>query len=649
MIATENIPKKKLKIKIGGPKCIDVEPGRKSCEFVQQEFMNDDSGHNVPVTGSIKSEKNQSHNLVIPSDNTKKCAAGNLKVGISEVSSHKRGLQGVGDGQKEKRRKLERGVTLQCSSILKHLMAHSFGWIFNEPVDPVKLEIPDYLSIISHPMDLGTIKTKLEKNRYSNVEEFAADVRLTFSNAMEYNPPSNEVHLMAKKLNDIFNARWRCLEAKWSHGYNIVEQGPISSGRAKGTDNLEQNDSKTHRLHVKSLPKRLMSAEDKQKLQKQLLELSRENMSQQLQCFLKKFGNTWRKEGRIEVDIDAFDDETLWKMKRIISTRGAKAAKSEAAKNIENGTRHSLGKIAYKGTDSSTRTACGSVSVSPPLDLDVPKCCSCGSMRCQCSLQNDLASALSSDLSSERSLGHDHDASKKDCGTKILLQTQMIKSNLDSDGAVSSLGKEHFCLSQQLSSVATTATYGGDWTPLIDIQLSPKKALRAAMLKSRFADTILKAKQKALLDDGDKVDPIKMQQEKERLERQQLEEKARIEAQIRAAEAASRMKAEAELKMQRERAREAARLALLKMEKTVEIDDNLEILKELEMLCGCSLSKNMLCNVRAETVVGCAERVRFSSPLEWLGLSRKDDYMDEEDEAAILGRGGDGEEGEIIS
>lgn len=37
-------------------------------------------------------------------------------------------------------------------------------------------------------------------------------------------------------------------------------------------------------------------------------------------------------------------------------------------------------------------------------------------------------------------------------------------------------------------------------TPIIDVQLSPKKALRAEMLKGRFADTILKAQQKMLLD-----------------------------------------------------------------------------------------------------------------------------------------------------
>lgn len=36
------------------------------------------------------------------------------------------------------------------------------------------------------------------------------------------------------------------------------------------------------------------------------------------------------------------------------------------------------------------------------------------------------------------------------------------------------------------------------WDPLLNIDLSPTKALRAAMLKSRFADTIIKAKQKSL-------------------------------------------------------------------------------------------------------------------------------------------------------
>jgi hypothetical protein len=40
----------------------------------------------------------------------------------------------------------------------------------------------------------------------------------------------------------------------------------------------------------------------------------------------------------------------------------------------------------------------------------------------------------------------------------------------------------------------------GDGSYLHDEPLSPTKALRAAMLKSRFAGTIVKAQQKALLD-----------------------------------------------------------------------------------------------------------------------------------------------------
>lgn len=37
-------------------------------------------------------------------------------------------------------------------------------------------------------------------------------------------------------------------------------------------------------------------------------------------------------------------------------------------------------------------------------------------------------------------------------------------------------------------------------TPVIDVQMSPKKALHAAMQLRRYRDTILKAKQKMYLD-----------------------------------------------------------------------------------------------------------------------------------------------------
>lgn len=229
----------------------------------------------------------------------------------------------------------------------------------------------------------------------------------------------------------------------------------------------------------------------------------------------------------------------------------ARASKEVPYKMSENNKGLLLGKVILKGSDSGSRSACGSANTQSSLSVVISKCGSCGNVTCQCSLRNGYALASSSDLSSERALGHDHGACKTDSEVKTILKSCSSKSDPNSDGAASTLSEENVCSTARPSSPATTAAASGEgWTPLIDdLQLSPKMALRAAMLKSRFAATILKAKQKTLLDQGNTADPVKMQQEKERLERQQQEEKVRIEAQIKAAEVASRLRAEAQLKM----------------------------------------------------------------------------------------------------
>lgn len=45
-----------------------------------------------------------------------------------------------------------------CLPTQQTLKQHKHGWIFAEPVDPIKLQIPDYHQIIKKPMDLGTVK-----------------------------------------------------------------------------------------------------------------------------------------------------------------------------------------------------------------------------------------------------------------------------------------------------------------------------------------------------------------------------------------------------------------------------------------------------------------------------------------------------------
>uniref|UniRef100_A0A8C5D691 Bromo domain-containing protein n=1 Tax=Gouania willdenowi TaxID=441366 RepID=A0A8C5D691_GOUWI len=85
-----------------------------------------------------------------------------------------------------------------CQNILKELlsMKHSeYAWPFYEPVDTLALGLHDYHNIIKEPMDLGTIKKKMDQREYANAEDFCADVRLMFSKlpsttSTECNKPS---------------------------------------------------------------------------------------------------------------------------------------------------------------------------------------------------------------------------------------------------------------------------------------------------------------------------------------------------------------------------------------------------------------------------------------------------------------------------
>ncbi|CDS39605.1 Bromodomain containing protein [Echinococcus multilocularis] len=68
--------------------------------------------------------------------------------------------------------------------------------------NPVTEDIaPDYFSIISHPMDLGTMYSRLEsRSYYSTASQYLADVRLMCQNAMCYNPPDTIYYQKARKL-----------------------------------------------------------------------------------------------------------------------------------------------------------------------------------------------------------------------------------------------------------------------------------------------------------------------------------------------------------------------------------------------------------------------------------------------------------------
>jgi hypothetical protein len=157
-------------------------------------------------------------------------------------------------------------------------------------------------------------------------------------------------------------------------------------------------------------------------------------------------------------------------------------------------------------------------------------------------------------------------------------------------------------------------------------------------LKNRFADIILKAREKPL-NQNDTRDPEKLQREREELELQKKKEKARLQAEAKAAEEARRKaeaqaaaEAAAEAKRKLELEREAARQALMEMEQSVELNENAKFLEDLELLK--TVDTDHLTNTIEEEDGPDVGLRSFSfggsNPLEQLGLFMKQDEDEEE-------------------
>ncbi|XP_050524118.1 bromodomain-containing protein 3-like isoform X2 [Daktulosphaira vitifoliae] len=134
-----------------------------------------------------------------------------------------------------------------CTEVLKELFTKkhaAYAWPFYKPVDAAWLGLHDYHDIIKKPMDLGTVKTKLDNREYKNSKEFAADVNLIFANCYKYNPKDHDVVAMAKKLQAVFESKMAkvppdppLIEMKMEHEDDSSSEG--SSGSSSDSDDSE--------------------------------------------------------------------------------------------------------------------------------------------------------------------------------------------------------------------------------------------------------------------------------------------------------------------------------------------------------------------------------------------------------------------------
>lgn len=142
-----------------------------------------------------------------------------------------------------------------CKELHGELMNSGNARWFLEPVDPIKMHLPDYFSVVKQPMDLGTVKTKFSNDIYETPEQFCADMRLIFRNAMTYNhQKDNPVHVAAKDMLGKFEEKFRALNAKFKSSAPIPAQQAgkptsllkkSSSGRGGSSGGVQRSSSAT--------------------------------------------------------------------------------------------------------------------------------------------------------------------------------------------------------------------------------------------------------------------------------------------------------------------------------------------------------------------------------------------------------------------
>ncbi|KAI4331093.1 hypothetical protein MLD38_029316 [Melastoma candidum] len=333
-----------------------------------------------------------------------------------------------------------------CSSLLEKLMKHQYGWVFKSPVDVKGLGLHDYFTIIKHPMDLGTIKTRLNANWYKSPREFAEDVRVTFHNAMTYNPEGQDVHVMAQVLLRMFEERWTIIESDYNREIRFgleyetslltptsrkMPSLPPPLDMRRVLDRSESMAVQTPRSvsvtpsgrtpapkkpKAKDLNKREMTYDEKQKLSTNLQNLPSEKMDNIVQIIKKRNSQLFQHDDEIEVDIDTVDTETLWDLDRFVTNYKKSLSKYKRKAELAMQARAAAQQIikekeqAVVVVDAPTRANTGQKKVVPspfPIQAEAPAPNSSRSSSSNSSGSDSGSSSSDSDTDSSSSSGSD--------------------------------------------------------------------------------------------------------------------------------------------------------------------------------------------------------------------------------------------------
>jgi hypothetical protein len=235
------------------------------------------------------------------------------------------------------------------------------------PVDPVALNIPDYPTIITDPMDMSTVETRLRNMEYTSPAQFALDMRKIWANSFRYNAKNSEIYQMTSEMSEQFEKMYREL-------MNRHQTAPVQNYMApdnhvvelqKKIQRLQRevsvlNKAAPHRIVPKSSnhskrywsteyaegPLRDMSAQEKKILGQNIRSLPPEYLKGVWEIVSSGLPAGLQNKEEIEFDIDTLAPGKLRELDRYVKTKMAALSKQRrkqaAAQGQPSGNRNQM-------------------------------------------------------------------------------------------------------------------------------------------------------------------------------------------------------------------------------------------------------------------------------------------------------------------
>jgi hypothetical protein len=104
-----------------------------------------------------------------------------------------------------------------CLQITQQFIDRALNVFFLQPVDPEADGLPDYHQKIRHPIDLSTVRSKLQSGAYSSTTHWYRDMCLIYENALKYHGESSLWGTIASQLLHDFKRAAKGFQSQSAH------------------------------------------------------------------------------------------------------------------------------------------------------------------------------------------------------------------------------------------------------------------------------------------------------------------------------------------------------------------------------------------------------------------------------------------------